>query len=58
MYVHLYTPPTSLTNKHNDHKKESDHILIYSPYLLLTYNFIVTKIVKINLILLFFVLCT
>ena len=31
MYVHLYTPPTSLTNKHNDHKKESDHILIYSP---------------------------
>jgi len=33
MYVHLYTPPTSLTNKHNDHKKESDHILIYSPLL-------------------------
>jgi len=31
MYVHLYTPPTSLTNKHNYHKKESDHILIYSP---------------------------
>ncbi len=25
---HLYT---SLTNKHNDNKKESDHILIYSP---------------------------
>jgi hypothetical protein len=23
--------PTSLTNKHNDHKKESDYILIYSP---------------------------
>ncbi len=31
LYVHLYTPPTSLINKHNDHKKESDHILIYSP---------------------------
>jgi hypothetical protein len=30
-YVHLYTPPTSLTNERNDHKKESDHILIYSP---------------------------
>jgi len=29
--VHLYTPPTTLTNKNNDHKKESDRILIYSP---------------------------
>jgi hypothetical protein len=31
VFVHLYTPPTSLTNEHNDNKKESDHIHIYSP---------------------------
>ena len=31
LYVHLHIPPTSLTNKNNDHRKESDHILIYSP---------------------------
>jgi hypothetical protein len=47
MYVHLYTPPTSLTNKHNDHKKESDHILIliYSP-LFIVYLYLIVLLPK------------
>jgi hypothetical protein len=39
MYVHLYTPPTSLTDKHNDNR-ESEHILIYSQ-LLIVYLYLI-----------------